>query len=198
MIFEDKEAAERAIAASPLKVSISQTQPQPQPANNPSSTEFPFSKTKSDPVLSSFTSNPDNTPTNQEITCTIESDFDEWAINTSRTKFNAYSASNQYNHILNDLKGPETNIPLPQLADKIQHEGAKLYIEKRQPHPNAPTLMQFYREGVQAAADKKNRRPEVVTLEETHDSHQHQATARESELKQLARKKTHRVQTMED
>lgn len=210
MIFDEKEAAERAIAASPLKVSISQRQPQSQLANNPSSTEFPSSNPCTDSVLTKHTSHPDIAPTNKEITCTIEPDTHTEAMITSRTKFNVYNTRKKDNLVLHDLTGPETNIPLPQLADTIRREGMDFYDKKRKPDPNAPTLMELYREGVQAAADAKNPRSKIVTLEEVHKSHQrqrqdqdqhqhqHETTARESGLKQLAKEKTRHPQLAED
>jgi hypothetical protein len=132
--------------------------------------------------------------------CTIEPDTHTEAMITSRTMFNVYTSRKRDNHILNDLEGPETNIPLPQLADTIRREGVDYYDKKRKPDPNAPTLMELYREGARAAADAKNRRSKIVTLEEMHKSHQQpqpqpqpqqqpQPTARVSGLKQLAKKK---------
>lgn len=198
MIFDDKEAAERAIAASPLKVPISQPQPQPQvqPAHSPLSAETPSSA----PYPDSAVRNPDIAPATQEMICTIEPDTHTEAMITSRTMFNVYTSRKRDNHILNDLEGPETNIPLPQLADTIRREGVDYYDKKRKPDPNAPTLMELYREGARAAADAKNRRSKIVTLEEMHKSHQQpqpqpqpqqqpQPTARVSGLKQLAKKK---------
>ncbi|CAI7633147.1 unnamed protein product [Penicillium pancosmium] len=209
VIFDEKEAAERAIAASPLKVSISQRQPQSQSqlANNPSSTESPSSNPYTDSVLTKHASIPDIAPTNQVITCTIEPDTHTEAMITFRTKFNVHNTRKKDNLILHDLTGPETNIPLPQLADTIRREGMEFYDKKRKPNPNAPTLMDLYREGVQAAADAKNPRSKIVTLDEAQKSHQrqhqqqeqqHETTARESGLKRLAKEKTHHPRMAED
>lgn len=214
MIFDEKEAAERAIAASPLKVSIShrQSQSQSQLANNPSSTESPSSNPYTDSVLTKHTSTLGIAPKNKEITCTIEPDNHTVAMITSRTKFNVYNTRKKDNHVLHDLTGPETSIPLPQLTDTIRREGMDFYDKKRKPDPNAPTLMELYREGVQAAADAKNPRSKIVTLEEVHKSHQcqdqdqdqdqpqhqHETTARESGLKRLAKEKTRHPRMAED
>lgn len=107
-------------------------------------------------------------------------------------KFNVYNTRKEDNLILKDLEGPETNIPLPQLADTIRREGVKLYDKRRKPEHNASTLMELYREGVKGAADARNWRTKIVTLDETSKSRQ--AGTRKSELRKLARKTDSQVE----
>jgi len=100
-----------------------------------------------------------------------------------RTKFNVYNTRKSDNPILRDLQGPETQIPLPQLADTIEREGVTLFDKRKRPDPDAPTLMEIYRQGLRNAANVRNQRTTVVTPERT------EANARQSELGKLAKAK---------
>lgn len=109
------------------------------------------------------------------------------AMANPRTKFNVYNTSKSDNPILKDLQGPETQIPLPQLADTIQREGVTLFDKRKRPNTNAPTLMDIYRQGLKDVANPKNQETTVATPENTESS---QPNARQSEIGKSARKKT--------
>ncbi|KAJ5224326.1 uncharacterized protein N7469_007829 [Penicillium citrinum] len=186
VIFDDKEAAQRAIAASPLTIPI--TQPPSHAANTPASSEFSEFAESSPPLKSNAVikrRRNHRIPPTEEIKCTIELDDNHIETMTNpRTKFNVYNTRKSDNPILRDLQGPETRIPLPQLADTIEREGVTLFDKRKRPDPDAPTLMEIYRQGLRDATNARNQRTTVVTSERT------EANARESRLGKLAKAKT--------
>lgn len=109
------------------------------------------------------------------------------------TRSNVYNTSKRDNLILQDLEGPETNIPLPQLADTIRREGMTLFHRQRKPDPDAPTLMELYRKGVKQATGSRHGQEDVAMLEET--SKPRPATTRKSGLKNMAEKKGGKAQS---
>ncbi|KGO43270.1 hypothetical protein PEXP_029000 [Penicillium expansum] len=150
-IFETADAADRAIAASPITIPL------------PTSPSTSTSTSKSRPSISTpFTSvnSPSNTP--RSLTLEIQHSRHNHASALKRSPF--YSTYNLFknNPIYEDLISDETGIPLKELADTLSSKkypigaGVKLNIQEENRRMGATSLVNMWKEGMGMEIEGEN------------------------------------------
>ena len=148
-IFDSNEAAERAIAASPLTIDLPATPLLPSSSaktltRNPYATSSttllppetsdqpPSSKHESHPPTSSSLSS-SSTPTANplSITCTIEPSRHNYERATRRNPFYSTFSTDKHSPIYQDMRGEETATPLAELADVLQRTKSPTFATQR-------------------------------------------------------------------
>ncbi|KAF7713797.1 Uncharacterized protein PECH_002745 [Penicillium ucsense] len=161
-IFDSNEAAERAIAASPLTVDLpprtSPTFPRNPYATIPGSPRSKeSSKASSSPPSPSISTSPP-TPTSTQpapsITCTIETSRHNYERATRRNPFYSMFTIDKSSPIYKDMRSEETATPLPELADVLQRTKKPTFATQRygtRVHAQrlgADSLMKLWKKGV--------------------------------------------------
>ncbi|OOQ84459.1 hypothetical protein PEBR_30132 [Penicillium brasilianum] len=153
-MFDSSEAAERAIAASPVTITL----PTPTP---PAFTPNPFASLSSSsstpssmPPPSTPTSTSTSTPTPPTITCTLSPSRHNYERSTRRNPFYSMFTIDKNSAIYADMRSEETDTPLAELADVLmrtkrvtfasQRYGARVNAQRM----GADSLMGIWERGV--------------------------------------------------
>ncbi|KAJ5976919.1 hypothetical protein N7501_000261 [Penicillium viridicatum] len=149
-IFETSDAADRAIAASPITI----------PLPTPTSTSSEYQPSISTPFTS--TNPPSNTA--RSLTLEIQPSRHNHASAITRSPF--YSTYNLFknNPIYEDLISDETGMPLKELADTLSSKkyrigpGVKFNIQEDNRRMGATSLVKLWKEGMGIDIKRKNKR----------------------------------------
>ncbi|CAI7622168.1 unnamed protein product [Penicillium glandicola] len=141
-IFETADAADRAIAASPITIPL------------PTSTSTSTSTSKSHPISIPFTSKTNTPNTPRSLVLEIQHSRHNHASALKRSPF--YSTYNLFknNHVYEDLISAETGIPLKELADTLSSKkypigaGVKFNIQEDNRRMGAASLVNMWKEGM--------------------------------------------------
>ncbi|CEJ54079.1 hypothetical protein PMG11_00403 [Penicillium brasilianum] len=155
-MFDSSEAAERAIAASPVTITL----PTPTP---PAFTPNPFASVSSSsstpssmppPSTPTSTSTSTSTPTPPTITCTLSPSRHNYERSTRRNPFYSMFTIDKNSAIYADMRSEETDTPLAELADVLmrtkrvtfasQRYGARVNAQRM----GADSLMGIWERGV--------------------------------------------------
>ncbi|KAJ5206729.1 hypothetical protein N7491_002641 [Penicillium cf. griseofulvum] len=148
-IFETSDAADRAIAASPITIPL------------PTSTSTSTSKSHPSPSLP-FTSTTNQTPRPRSLTLEIQPSRHNHASALKRSPF--YSTYNLFknNPVYEDLISDETGIPLKELADTLSSKkypigaGVKSNIQEENRRMGATSLVNMWKEGMGIDIENKD------------------------------------------
>ncbi|KXG53544.1 uncharacterized protein PGRI_005940 [Penicillium griseofulvum] len=148
-IFETTDAADRAIAASPITIPL------------PTSTSTSTSKSHPSPSIP-LTSTTNQTPTPRSLTLEIQPSRHNHASALKRSPF--YSTYNLFknNPVYEDLISDETGIPLKELADTLSSKkypigaGVKSNIQEENRRMGATSLVNMWKEGMGIDTENKN------------------------------------------
>lgn len=159
-MFDTSDAAERAIAASPLTITL----PTPTP---PALTPNPFASSNSTSPSSPTSSISSSSPSNpQTITCTLSPSRHNYERSTRRNPFYNMFHIDKSSAIYADMRSEETGTPLAELADVLmrskgvtfatQRFGTRVHAQRM----GADSLMGLWRRGV------RERRMREMEMEE--------------------------------
>ncbi|KAJ5363894.1 uncharacterized protein N7496_009607 [Penicillium cataractarum] len=123
-MFDSSEAAERAIAASPLTITL----PTPTP---PAFTPNPFASSSSSSTLSPSPSTSTSTPTPPTITCTLNPSRHNYERSTRRNPFYSMFTIDKESAIYADMRSEETDTPLAELADVLMRTKSVTFASQR-------------------------------------------------------------------
>ncbi|KAJ5679144.1 hypothetical protein N7462_007388 [Penicillium macrosclerotiorum] len=147
-IFETQDAAERAIAASPITIPL--TLSQPVPAANPFAAQHSSSSSSS-----SSSSVAPATPS--ALTCTIESSRHNHSRGLRRNPFYGSFAMDRTDPVFNDMKDKATGTPLAELRNVLQRRQRPTALAEQSAaaagarRMGADSLMTLWREGLEEA-----------------------------------------------
>lgn len=153
-IFESNEAAQRALDASPLTVTLS-----PPAHATPSSFPSPSAAAAANPALSA--------PQPREVTCFMQLSRHNHARTLKRNPFHSVWYIDKESPIYKDMMSHKTAIPIRELADVLQRpkptrsQQARDSIRETNLRLGAESLMELWREGMESPGLERKERMEM-------------------------------------